>query len=111
MTFIYDNSLGYNNTVNDAGVIPARVTYYTIKIRKYPNEVCFYGDEDKNNHWTILKFPHLLSLNKFTIQYLAGTKTIIQGVSGKLHSGELTAIMGPSGAGKTSLLNILTGFQ
>jgi ATP-binding cassette subfamily G (WHITE) protein 1 len=40
-----------------------------------------------------------------------GRKQIVKGVSGKFKSGELTAIMGPSGAGKTSLLNILTGFQ
>ncbi|CAH1236090.1 unnamed protein product [Diabrotica balteata] len=40
-----------------------------------------------------------------------GYKKIIDGVSGKFHSGHLTAIMGPSGAGKTSLLNILTGYQ
>ncbi|VEN42430.1 unnamed protein product [Callosobruchus maculatus] len=40
-----------------------------------------------------------------------GVKQIIKGVSGKFVSGELTVIMGPSGAGKTSLLNILTGYQ
>ncbi|XP_060531308.1 ATP-binding cassette sub-family G member 1-like isoform X2 [Cylas formicarius] len=45
----------------------------------------------------------------FTVK--RGHKKIIKGVSGKFKSGELTAIMGPSGAGKTSLLNILTGFQ
>ncbi|XP_066150986.1 ATP-binding cassette subfamily G member 4-like [Euwallacea fornicatus] len=38
-------------------------------------------------------------------------KKILKGVSGLFKSGELTAIMGPSGAGKTSLLNILTGYQ
>ncbi|XP_971735.2 ATP-binding cassette sub-family G member 1 [Tribolium castaneum] len=40
-----------------------------------------------------------------------GRKQIVKGVCGKFKAGELTAIMGPSGAGKTSLLNILTGFQ
>ncbi|XP_057662117.1 ATP-binding cassette sub-family G member 1-like isoform X1 [Diorhabda carinulata] len=40
-----------------------------------------------------------------------GYKKIIDGVSGKFYSGHLSAIMGPSGAGKTSLLNILTGYQ
>ncbi|CAH2239250.1 jg21888 [Pararge aegeria aegeria] len=38
-------------------------------------------------------------------------KTILRSVSGVFKSGQLTAIMGPSGAGKTSLLNALTGFS
>lgn len=38
------------------------------------------------------------------------TKKILKGVSGYFKSGQLTAIMGPSGAGKTSLFHILTGF-
>jgi ATP-binding cassette, subfamily G (WHITE), member 1 len=32
-------------------------------------------------------------------------------VSGQFNAGELTAILGPSGAGKTSLLKILAGFR
>ncbi|XP_030749381.1 ATP-binding cassette sub-family G member 1-like isoform X2 [Sitophilus oryzae] len=46
-----------------------------------------------------------------TVKSITAYKKIIRGVSGKFKSGELTAIMGPSGAGKTSLLNILTGYQ
>lgn len=41
----------------------------------------------------------------------SGYKKVVKGVTGLFKSGELTAIMGPSGAGKTSLLNILTGYQ
>ncbi|KAJ2998064.1 hypothetical protein HDV02_004889 [Globomyces sp. JEL0801] len=34
---------------------------------------------------------------------------ILQGVSGEFHPGKFTAIMGPSGAGKTTFLNVLLG--
>jgi len=37
-------------------------------------------------------------------------KTILDGVCGRFRPGRLSAVMGPSGAGKTSLLNILSGF-
>lgn len=40
----------------------------------------------------------------------AATKTILNGINGEFRAGELTAIVGPSGAGKTSILDILTGF-
>ena len=36
---------------------------------------------------------------------------IIDQVSGRLEAGKLGAILGPSGAGKTSLMNILSGFK
>ena len=36
---------------------------------------------------------------------------ILDSVSGKFQSGQLTAILGPSGAGKTSLMNILAGLK
>jgi ABC-type multidrug transport system ATPase subunit len=37
-----------------------------------------------------------------------GYKTIVDDISGGVYSGETLAILGPSGAGKTSLLNVLT---
>lgn len=36
-------------------------------------------------------------------------KSVLQSVSGTLRAARVTAIMGPSGAGKTSLLNTLAG--
>lgn len=36
-------------------------------------------------------------------------KTIISGTTGNVHSGQMLAVMGASGAGKTSLLNLLAG--
>ncbi|PSN48090.1 hypothetical protein C0J52_03441 [Blattella germanica] len=38
-------------------------------------------------------------------------KTILRGINGQFRCGSLTAILGPSGAGKTSLLNIISGFK
>ncbi|KAL9699601.1 hypothetical protein quinque_003042 [Culex quinquefasciatus] len=37
-------------------------------------------------------------------------KTVLDNISGSFHSGRLTAIIGPSGSGKSSLLNALSGF-
>jgi ABC-type multidrug transport system ATPase subunit len=36
-------------------------------------------------------------------------KTVLDNVNGSLRSGRLTAIMGPTGSGKSSLLNVLAG--
>ncbi|ORY53533.1 PEP carboxykinase-like protein [Rhizoclosmatium globosum] len=40
---------------------------------------------------------------------LATGKQILKGVSGEIKSGRMTAIMGPSGAGKTTFMNVLMG--
>ncbi|KAI9340587.1 hypothetical protein BDR26DRAFT_861433 [Obelidium mucronatum] len=40
---------------------------------------------------------------------LATGKEILKGVSGEIKSGRMTAIMGPSGAGKTTFMNVLMG--
>lgn len=37
-------------------------------------------------------------------------KTILNGISGEFRAGELTAIMGASGTGKSTLLDLLTGY-
>ncbi|XP_050547437.1 ATP-binding cassette sub-family G member 1-like [Daktulosphaira vitifoliae] len=38
-------------------------------------------------------------------------KDILHGINGNFRSGELTAIMGPSGGGKSTLLNVLAGYS
>jgi energy-coupling factor transporter ATP-binding protein EcfA2 len=44
----------------------------------------------------------------FSVPTKDGDKVILKGVSGEARSGEVLAIMGPSGAGKTQLMNMLT---
>lgn len=39
----------------------------------------------------------------------AGTRDILKGVSGVVKSGQILAVIGSSGAGKTSLLDVLVG--
>ncbi|GLV37361.1 uncharacterized protein CBL_10672 [Carabus blaptoides fortunei] len=47
----------------------------------------------------------------YTVQQNSDSvRRILKGVSGAFISGELTAVLGPSGAGKTSLMNILAGY-
>ena len=43
--------------------------------------------------------------------YDAGMKELLKGLDGRMKAGELTAVMGPSGAGKTTLMNILAGYR
>ncbi|KAJ3380640.1 hypothetical protein HDU84_005666 [Entophlyctis sp. JEL0112] len=40
---------------------------------------------------------------------LPDRKVVLQGVSGRVAAGRMTAIMGPSGAGKTTFMNVLMG--
>jgi ABC-type multidrug transport system ATPase subunit len=52
-----------------------------------------------------LKFSEL----SLTLKPPAPPTKILRGVTGELKAGRLTAIMGPSGAGKTSFLNVVSG--
>ncbi|GAB0089477.1 ATP-binding cassette sub-family G member 1 [Sergentomyia squamirostris] len=58
----------------------------------------------------------MLNISFHNLSYTAGgggkeKKEILKHLSGCFRSGRLCAILGPSGAGKTSLLNILSGFR
>ncbi|RXG69561.1 ATP-binding cassette sub-family G member 1 [Armadillidium vulgare] len=54
-----------------------------------------------------LKFSELT----FDVPKDKESKRILKGVSGRFLSGQISAILGPSGAGKTTLMNILAGYK
>ena len=41
--------------------------------------------------------------------YILGGKKVLAGVTGNIRHGRVTAVMGPSGAGKTTFLSTLSG--
>ncbi|XP_046663977.1 ATP-binding cassette sub-family G member 1-like isoform X2 [Homalodisca vitripennis] len=52
------------------------------------------------NSWTVNRFP-----------FRRERKEILKGISGDFQASELTGIIGPSGSGKSSLLDILSGYS
>lgn len=54
-------------------------------------------------NFLIVSFPSFIFFN-------TEEKEILHGVSGEFKSGKLVAIIGPSGAGKLTLLNVLAGY-
>ena len=63
--------------------------------------------------WTLRINSKLFVYLRNTSRLVLGTKgkRILHKMSGAFKSGQLTAILGPSGAGKTSLMNILAGLK
>jgi ABC-type glutathione transport system ATPase component len=67
-----------------------------------------HEEEDKIDSKPLLKWKDIaLAVEKKTKKKDAKTTSILSNVSGEAKSGRLLAIVGPSGAGKTSLLNAL----
>ncbi|KAB7501613.1 hypothetical protein Anas_08004 [Armadillidium nasatum] len=52
-----------------------------------------------------------VKFSELTYSISKGEENILNGVSGRFSSGQLSAILGPSGAGKTTLMNILAGYK
>lgn len=74
------------------------------------------GDDTSHEPWQGLVKMSPVDIEFTDLTYTVptgknGNKAILKGVSGQFRSNELTAIMGPSGSGKSSLLNILTGYK
>jgi ABC-type multidrug transport system ATPase subunit len=51
---------------------------------------------------------YLIEFKNMTLTLKTGT-TVMDGVHGRFQPGRLCAVMGPSGAGKTTIINLVTG--
>ncbi|XP_055545696.1 ATP-binding cassette sub-family G member 1-like [Wyeomyia smithii] len=47
----------------------------------------------------------------YTVSHRGNRKQLLKNISGTFRSGRLTAVIGPSGGGKSSLMNALSGFK
>ncbi|XP_024986871.1 putative white-brown complex homolog protein 30 [Cynara cardunculus var. scolymus] len=64
-----------------------------------------YGDGD-----VLRRRPRIeIAFKELTLTLKGKNKTIMRSVSGKIFPGRISAVMGPSGAGKTTFLSALTG--
>lgn len=64
----------------------------------------------KRGNSTVLFVTMAINNDAELIDY-SESKLILKDLSGRFKVGQLTAILGPSGAGKTSLMNILAGLK
>ncbi|SMQ45717.1 unnamed protein product [Zymoseptoria tritici ST99CH_3D7] len=65
------------------------------------------GDEEEEENARLLADHKPAALSFENVSYKLKGKQILSGITGAVHPGELLAIMGASGAGKTSFLDIL----
>jgi ABC-type Fe3+/spermidine/putrescine transport system ATPase subunit len=69
------------------------------------------ADERVNIQWDAVTFETAVkdSERSTLLSPIYRTKKILRGLSGSATSGQLIAILGPTGCGKTSLMNVLAG--
>jgi ABC-type multidrug transport system ATPase subunit len=73
-----------------------------------PNYVAIKRQEQVNRVFAKRRYPIDIEFRELGLKLPSG-QTILSDVSGKIKHGNLVAIMGPSGAGKTTFMNVLAG--
>ncbi|XP_028399688.1 ABC transporter G family member 28-like [Dendronephthya gigantea] len=69
-------------------------------------------DQDVDEGTCLKKNGYDISFEKLSLTLTTGEnkgKVLLQGVTGEIRAGQVTAVLGPSGAGKTTFLNVLCG--
>ena len=65
---------------------------------------------DPPNPWPAPAWPFAIALEHVTARYPQGTRNVLEDVSLQIDAGERIALLGPSGAGKTTIVNLLLRF-
>ncbi len=65
--------------------------------------------EDGKEGSETLLFENALEVKNITWKYPTGQETVLEGLSLTIHKGESIALIGPSGAGKTTLADVILG--
>jgi subfamily B ATP-binding cassette protein MsbA len=76
----------------------------TIALMSVPNEI-----EDRPGAQDVAGLAHEIRFDRLTFSY--GTRPVLSGIDLAIKRGEVVAIVGPSGAGKTTLVNLLLRFM
>eukprot|EP00924_Labyrinthula_sp_SR-Ha-C_P013400 maker-scaffold_5-snap-gene-1.57-mRNA-1 protein AED:0.26 eAED:0.26 QI:181/1/1/1/1/1/2/123/652 len=84
-------------------------TTYVLDTRKSMDDM--FQDIDFNPQFSYFRAgeKRKVDLEWRNIDYFIKEKQILRGVTGRVDGGEVTALMGSSGAGKSSLMNVLAG--
>eukprot|EP00924_Labyrinthula_sp_SR-Ha-C_P001240 maker-scaffold_7-snap-gene-18.45-mRNA-1 protein AED:0.02 eAED:0.02 QI:0/0/0/1/1/1/2/0/649 len=82
---------------------------YVLENRKSFEDV--FGGVDFDPHFSYFQADEKkrTSLEFNNVNYFINDKQILNGITGRIDAGEITALMGSSGAGKSSLMNVLAG--
>lgn len=78
------------------------------KDRNFRSRMEVQGQE-KEKFGKVEKVPHSTMLRVEGLSHSFGDKTVLKQVSFSVGQGEIVGLLGPSGAGKTTLVNLLTG--
>lgn len=85
-------------------------TYDNLKeINQYDGENVSEIEEREAYNGENLSFQNCLEIKKISWEYLNAQNCVLQGLSLTIHKGESVALIGASGAGKTTLADIIMG--
>ncbi|MBP3469864.1 MAG: ABC transporter ATP-binding protein [Lachnospiraceae bacterium] len=78
-------------------------------LKSIENEKTYQVKEHDGEEVEALKFEHELKIDRITWKYPAGKEAVLKDLELSLQKGQSIALIGPSGAGKTTLADVILG--